>query len=97
MLSMMRSLSSQKMMLLCFPISSTMRVLLHRSPISSKCSISKRMMRSIFGWLMDMMRPLPMCLRSSMQKPGACMGLVLFSSVRYIRGREALAQMHSRL
>ena len=49
MLSMMWPLSSQKIMLLCFPISSTTSVFWHRSPISSRCSMSKRMMRSIFG------------------------------------------------
>ena len=43
-------LSVQKMMLLCFPMISTISSFRHRSPISSKCSTVKWMMRSSFGW-----------------------------------------------
>ena len=74
--------SLQKMMLLCLPMISTISFLRHRSPISSKCSRSNWMMRSKPGWLMSTILALPMCLRSSMQKLGAVMGLGLFLSVR---------------
>ena len=82
MLSMMVPSSAQKMMLLCLPMISTTRFLRQRSPISFKCSIVKCKMRSRPGWEMFTMRPLAMCLRSSMQKPGALIGLGLFVSVR---------------
>ena len=87
MLSMITSFSSQKMMLLCLPISSTMSCLVRRSPISSRCSIRKFRIRSIPGWVMERIRPFWMCLRSSMQKPGAVMGLVLFLAVRKASGK----------
>ncbi len=74
--------SLQKMILLCLPISSTISRLRHRSPRSSRCSISNSMIRSSPGWLTFKIRPVPMCLRSSIQKLGAVRGLVLFLSVR---------------
>ena len=85
----------QKIMLECLPISSTMRYLVHRSPISSLCSISKMTILSSPGWLTLMMRPEPMCFLSSMQKPGAVMGEGLFEVVKYKRGREGSADMSS--
>ncbi len=83
-------------MLLCFPINSMISFLRQRSPISSRCSISKLTMRSSPGCEMETMRPFWICLRRSIQNPGAVIGLCLFLSVRYISGREALADKTSR-
>ena len=70
------------MMLLCFPISSTIRDFRLRSPSSSRCSTSMRMIRSSPGCETETMRPLAMCFLSSMQKFGAVMGLGLLFSVK---------------
>ena len=78
MLSMMISLSSQKMMLLYFPMISTISFFRQRSPISFKCSISMVTIRSSPGWVMSTILPFCKCLRRSMQKLGAVMGLGLF-------------------
>ena len=88
--------SLQKMMLLCLPISSMMRRFLLRSPSSSRCSISNSMIRSSPGWDTLTMRPVPMCFLSSMQKFGAVSGLGLLVSVKYTRGRLALADTERR-
>ena len=95
-LSMILSFSSQKIMLLCFPITSMIRDFLHKSPKSSKCSISKRTIRSISGWKIFVIRPFAICLRKSIQKFGAFIGLGLFVSVRYINGRDAEAESRRR-
>ena len=89
--------SLQKMMLLCFPIISTIKSLRHKSPISSKCSIVKWMIRSSFGCHISTIRPFAICLRSSMQKFGAVIGLGLLVSVKYIKGSDALAEIQRRL
>ena len=82
MLSMMVLSSLQKIILLCLPMISTISFFRQRSPSSSRCSSSNSMIRSSPGWLIPTIRALPMCLRSSMQKFGAVMGLGLFLSVR---------------
>ena len=81
-LSMMRPFRSQKIMLLCFPMISMISFFLHKSPISSRCSISRWMIRSSDGWETAVIRPPPICLRRSMQNPGAVIGLGLFSLVK---------------
>ena len=96
MLSIMVPSSSQKIILECFPINSMTRVLWQRSPISFRCSIFRWMMRSIWGWVMLMIRPFAICLRKTIQNVGACRGLVLLVSVRYKKGREAFAEMDTR-
>ena len=96
MLSMMVPSSLQKIILLCFPINSTMRSLWHKSPSSSKCSISNWIIRSSPGWEIFVIRPFPICFLKTMQKLGAVMGLGLFLSVRYKKGREALADIARR-
>ena len=93
MLSMIIFLSSQNMILLCFPISSMIRYFLHKSPSSFKCSSSKRTMRSSPGCVTATMRAFCKCFLNSMQKLGAVIGLVLFLSVRYNSGRDASADI----
>ena len=82
MLSTICSSSFRKIRLLCLPISSMTSVCRHRSPISSRCSTSKRRMRSRPGCVTDRMRPFCRCLRRSMQKAGACKGACLFLEVK---------------
>ena len=96
MLSRIIPLSLQKIILLCFPMISTIMVLRHKSPSSSRCSISKWMILSSDGCVIATILPFPIYLRRSIQKFGAVIGLGLFSSVRYMSGREALAEMQRR-
>ena len=56
-LSIMTPLSSVRMILLCFPMISVIRVTVRRSPISSECSTSMRTILSRPGW--DMPRIFP--------------------------------------
>ena len=83
------------MILLCLPISSTIRNFLHRSPISSRCSISNLIMRSSPGCVIATIRPLLKCFLRSMQKFGAVSGLGLLSCNIYTSGRLALADSKS--
>ena len=64
------------------PMISMISFFLHKSPISSRCSISRWMIRSSDGWETAVIRPPPICLRRSMQNPGAVIGLGLFSLVK---------------
>ena len=82
MLSMIVPSSLQKIMLLCFPMISTIRRFLHRSPNSSKCSSSNSKIRSSPGCFTEIMRALPICFLKSIQKFGAVRGLVLLFAVR---------------
>ena len=95
MLSIIISFSSQNIILLCFPISSTIRNFLHKSPISSKCSTSNRIIRSSPGWVMAAILPLLKCFLRSIQKFGAVSGLGLLSCNIYTSGRLALADKRS--
>ena len=81
--------------MLCLPISSTTRCLIHRSPISSRCSILKSMMRSSPGCVISTILPLLICFLKSIQKPGAVRGAGLFNDVIYTSGRLGLAHMSS--
>ena len=89
-------LSSRKIILLCFPISSTIRCFVLISPNSSRCCISKSMILSRPGWEIEIIRPLLICFRSSIQKFGAVRGAALFVSVRYSKGRLALELINIR-
>ena len=75
-------LSSQKIILLCFPISSMIRTFLQGSPSSLRCSSSNSTTLSSPGCRISAIRALPICLRSSFQKFGAVRGLTLFFSVK---------------
>ena len=86
---------SQNIILLCLPMNSVIRCLRHTSPISFKCSISISRILSRPGCVMPIIRPFPRCFLKSMQKLGAVIGLGLLSSVRYISGRLALAEITS--
>ena len=97
MLSMIVPSEVQKIILLCLPMISTIRSLRQRSPSSSRCSIVKWMIRSSLGCQISTILPFAMCFLKSIQKLGAVMGLGLFMSVRYMSGRDALAEMESRL
>ena len=88
-------LPSQNMMLLYLPIISVIRCFLHKSPISFTCSISISIILSSPGCEIPIILPLFKCFLKSMQKFGAVIGLGLFSSTRYTRGREALADNSS--
>ena len=88
--------SLQKIMLLCFPIISMISRFRQTSPMSSKCSRVISIIRSSPGWDTEIIRALPMCFLKSIQKLGAVMGLGLFASVRYTKGRLALAETNSR-
>ena len=97
MLSMMRPLSSQKIMF---------AVLSHPAPpqassgtdLPSHPVLDVKADDALHLWLMDAHdAPAADVLAQQHAKARSLHGLVLFSSVRYIRGREALAQMHSRL
>ena len=96
MLSRIMFLSSQKIRLLCFPISSRISTFLHGSPSSFKCSRSNSTTRSSPGCRIPAILALPICFLKSIQKFGAVRGLTLFFSVKYIRGREALAERRRR-
>ena len=74
----------QKMIFECLPISSTINVFLHKSPISLRCSISKFIIRSMWGCDIDIILPFAICFLNTIQKVGAVKGLGLFSSVRFI-------------
>ena len=67
-----------------------------RSPRSSKCSISNTRIRSISGCVIEVIRPLATCFRSSIQKFGAVIGLGLFVPVIYTSGKDALADKSRR-
>ena len=82
MLSRITLFSSQKMMLLCFPMSSITMIFLRRSPISSRCSTSIRTIRSSPGWVTEMILPFAICFLKSMQKFGAVIGLGLLFDVK---------------
>ena len=82
MLSMIVPSSLQKMILLCFPMISTISFFLHKSPISSRCSSSNSRIRSSPGWVMERILALPICFLKSIQKLGAVRGLGLLFSVR---------------
>ena len=96
MLSMIILFSLQKMILLCFPIISITSVFSHRSPISFRCSMRMRMMRSKPGCVISRILAFCKCFLSSIQKPGAVIGLGLFLSVKYMSGSEASADNNSR-
>ena len=96
MLSRMLLSSSHNMILLCLPINSVIRCLLHKSPNSSRCSISISIIRSSEGCVTEMIRPLLICFLKSITKLGAVAGLGLLSSVIYASGREALAESTTR-
>ena len=70
------------LMLLCFPMISMTSVFWRRSPSSSRCSIRNWMIRSRPGCETSTIRPFPICLRRSIQKLGAVIGLGLLSFVR---------------
>ena len=97
MLSMMILFSSQKIILLCLPISSTYRYFTPGSPISFKCSMEKHKTRSSPGWVTERTLPFPIYLRSTIQKFGAVSGLGLFSDVKQAKGRDAFADSSKRL
>ncbi len=86
---------SVKIILLCLPISSIMSFFSHMSPSSFLCSICIMRTRSRDGCVICVMRPLPMCLRSSIQNAGADAGLCLFLSLIYISGKDGFADITS--
>jgi len=88
--------SFTKIILLCLPINSMIKCLVFMSPNSSKCCISKSTIRSSPGWVIEIIRPLFICFLRSIQKLGAVRGAGLFLSVRYIKGRLALALISKR-
>ena len=88
-------LLSAKIILLYFPISSTISFFLTRSPSSSLCSISNIMIRSREGCVTYIILPPCKCFLRSMVKAGALSGAVRFLSVRHIKGMEALAEINS--
>ena len=71
-----------KMILLCFPISSMIRIFLHGSAISFKCSSSNSPARSRPGCRISAILALQICFRRNMQKFGAVRGLGLFFSIK---------------
>ena len=95
MLSIILLLSSQNMILLCLPISSTYRNFLQRSPISFRCSSSNFITLSSPICDTEIIPQLFKCFLSTMQKVGAVSGDVLFVSVRYISGRLGFTEMVS--
>ena len=95
-LSMIVPSSVQKIRLLCLPMTSITRSFRHKSPISLRCSIVKIRIRSSFGCRISTIRPFAICFLRSIQKFGAVIGLGLLDSVKYISGREALADKTSR-
>ena len=82
MLSRIIPLSSQKIRLLCLPISSMISILWHTSPNSFKCSRWNCTTRSMPGCVISVIRALPICFRKSMQKLGAVRGLIRFLDVK---------------
>ena len=87
---------SQNIILLCLPIISTIKCLLHKSPISLRCSTSISIIRSKPGCVIDSTRPLFKCFLKSIQKLGAVIGLGLLCFVRHTNGRLALADKVNR-
>ena len=95
MLSIITSLSSVNIIFECFPIISTYSFLEAGSPSSSKCSKCMQIIRSKPKPDILLILAFPTYFLSNIQKLGAVMGLVLLSSVRYISGREAFADIRS--
>ena len=96
MASMITSFSSVSMILLYFPIISMMRFLFTRSPSSSLCSATIRIILSREGCSMASILPPISLLRSSMVNAGAVAGEGLFFSVRQTKGMDEPTDISSR-
>ena len=91
------SLSSTKIILLCFPIISMMRYFLPMSPISFKCSISIFIALSNSICVTDIILPFNICFLRSIQKAGELSGDALFSFTKHMRGIDGLAEINNLL